>query len=47
MTNSEILQLFADANRKCGYIGYANFLEQEATVKAAEEITKEKRHDRT
>ena len=43
MKNSEILFLFAQANRKCGYDEYADFLENSVAVKSAEEILSEDR----
>ena len=38
MKNSELLWLFAKANRKCGYDDYAQDLEDAALVHEAEEI---------
>jgi len=40
MENSELLRIFADANRQCGYKDYANFLEDSAATEEAKEIIK-------
>ncbi len=41
MKNSEVLYLFAQAHRKCGYQDYAQSLEDMAAKYEAEEILKE------
>lgn len=38
MKTSEILNIFAQANRRCGYHEAARVLENAATVKEAEEV---------
>ena len=43
MNNSDILKLFADANRKCGYEDYAKLLDNPAAVYEATEILREER----
>ena len=45
MKNSQLLYLFSQANRDCGYDGYANILEGSASAHEATEILKEERKD--
>ena len=45
MTNSDLLRLFAEANRKCGYEKYARTLEESAVIEEAKEILKENTND--
>ena len=41
MKNSELLRIFAQANKDCGYEEYAEMLEKKAAVSEAEEIGKD------
>ena len=43
MENSDLLRVFAQANKQCGHAKYANILENQATVEEAKEIKVEKK----
>ncbi len=45
MKNSELLRMFAEANKRCGYDQQAKKLEEVAVVYEAEEILKDEHKD--